>query len=153
MIVMAKKDELTREQKIELLKGLGKGIVELATHNKAAGYTLSSLILLALGKTRILSCAAVGTLQGVNTYIAISDVVEEAGDAGFFGIGGMGETIAKGGTSLAIGALWGLECETGRTRYTTIEDKQKALMPSAEHDKPITKHAEEFTKGWLEWPL
>lgn len=122
---MAKKDELTREQKLDLLKGLGRGVIDLAKNNKAAGYTLSSLILLALGKTRILSCAAVGTLQGVNTYIAISDVVEEAGDAGFFGIGGMGETIAKGGASIGIGALWGLECERGRTRYSDLDKVER----------------------------
>ena len=120
---MAKKDELTREQKLDLIKGAGKGIIDLAKSNKALGYTLASLTLLALGKAKILSCGVVGTLQGVNTYIAISDVVEESGDAGFFGIGGMGETIAKGGTAIGIGALWGYECEQGKSRYSTIRDQ------------------------------
>lgn len=114
---MAKK-KLTTEQRLDLAKGFGKGVIELLKSNKAAGYAATSLAILLLGKAKLISCGVTGTLQGVTTYIAISDTVEE-GDGGFFGVGGMGETIAKGGTSIGIGALWGLECESGKHRYSS----------------------------------
>lgn len=110
-----KEPKLTRQERIDILTSMATAITELSKSSKAFSYTLTSLGLLALGKARILSPGVTGTLQGVNTYIAISDVVEE-GDSGFFGVGGMAELAAKGGSSIAIGALWGLECER-RTGY------------------------------------
>lgn len=115
-----KLEPLTTEQWIDLLKSTGKGIMDLAKSNKIAGYTLTSLAILGLGKANLLSCGVVGTLQGVNTYIAISEMVEEDVDSGFFGLGGTGETIAKGMTSLGIGALWGFECESGKQKYSNV---------------------------------
>lgn len=124
---MAKKDEFTREQKFELIKGLGRGLVETLKQPIPA-YTVTSLAILALGKAKVLSCGVVGTLQGVNTYLAISQQVEEAGDAGFFGIGGMGETLAKGGASITIGSLWGMECALGRQHYDPSSSETKAQI-------------------------
>lgn len=91
--------KMTTEQKLDLWKSIGRGFVDLVKDNKTAQYAATSLGLLALGKAKILPCRVVGTLQGVNTYIAISDVVEE-GNFGFL------ESIAKGGGSIGIGALW-----------------------------------------------
>ena len=139
---MAKKEKLSLEQRIDLWKSLGRGIIELSKSHKSIGYGLSSLGLLFLGKTKILSCGVVGTLQGVNTYLAISDVVEE-GDSGMFGIGGMGETIAKGAASISIGALWGFECEQGRQKYGS-GNQESPTSPKM----PVKEYIEEKIPWW-----
>ena len=121
---MAKKKGLSDKQRTEILdtaKSLGRGIIDIMKSGPVPRYALTSLGLLALGKAKLVSCGVVGTLQGVNTYLAISEVVEEA-DSSFFGIGGMGETLAKGGTSVMIGALWGAECELGKQKYSQMKE-------------------------------
>jgi len=115
---MAKKKPqlLTTEQRLDLLKSFGHGVVEIMKQPVPA-YLLSSLAILGLGKAKVLSCGVVGTIQGVNTYLAISQQIDES-DGGIFGIGQVGETMAKGGTSVLIGALWATECSGGKQRYS-----------------------------------
>jgi len=143
---MAKK-KYTTEQRLDLLKGFGKGLSELMKSNKAAGYAVTSLGILLLGKAKLISCGVTGTLQGVATYIAIADTVEEDVDAGFFGIGGMGETIAKGAASISIGALWGLECESGRQRYRSGNGEGAGpVYRETEVIPAVTRHAKCMAK-------
>lgn len=119
---MAKKKdkEWTKEERISMLKSIGKGLVEILKQ-PVPGYMLSSLTLLALGKARLLPCGIVGTLQGVNTYLAISQQVEE-GDLGFL------ETAAKGGTAVTIGALWAQE--VGKSKKECVIVGEGGIVPT-----------------------
>lgn len=113
--MVKKKEEWTREQKLELLKGLGKGVIELAKSSKVISYGLSSLTILALGKAKILPCHIAGTLQAVTTYLAISDVIDEGGGS-VFDIKSLVTEAAKGTAGVAIGDMWASEinkdCDT-----------------------------------------
>jgi len=111
---------LERKERTDLLKSIGRGFIEFNKSSKVASYATTSLILLALGKLKIISPAVCGTLQGVNTYIAISEQVEEAG-TGFFNVGGGLELAAKGGTATLIGVLWG--AEAGGVRGESGDDQ------------------------------
>lgn len=95
-----KKDRLTRQERIDLLKAVGKGIIELTKAGPVPRYAVTTLGLYALGRTCLIPTGLISGIQGVNTIIAISEVTE---DTGMFS--GITNSVLSGSGGVAAGLL------------------------------------------------
>jgi hypothetical protein len=110
-----KQTELTYEQKLELvkqfkdgMKALGSGLIEFCKSGPIPRYTVTSLLLLYLGKKCVISPAVCGTLQGLNTALAFHEVIDESGGS-LLGLDEMSQSVAAATGGATIGLVWAAE--------------------------------------------
>lgn len=146
-----KEKKLTRAERIDIIKAVGKGILDLANSGPVPRYTITTLGLYALGRTCIIPPILAGSIQGINTIMAVEEVTEDSG------IGGITKTFVSGGSGIAAGVLMTdllckkCGCPAGTSPSEAIHELGKAAEDVIIRESPVKKFYEK-PQPRIVWP-
>lgn len=99
-MVSKKEKSIRRDKALDRLGSLGETLVDIMKAGPGPRYALTTLGLYAIGKTCAVPCGLLGSIQGINTVIAISEVQEESGI-----LSGITGPLLSAGSGVAAGVL------------------------------------------------